>query len=543
MFVANRHADRARALAERFGGEVGSLDELPARLERGRHRRRLDLVAAPDRRRRGARRGHARARAAARSCSSTSPCRATSSPPAATSTACALYDMDDLQAVVARNLDVREAERARAEAVVEEEIQRFARWLAQLDVMPTIAALREHGAEIVDQVLAENAGRWETASPRDLARIEAVARAVMQRLLHEPTIRLKRERATAASRLLRELFGLDEAPAERRRRGADRGAGATTSARCKRRRVRIGTRGSALALAQARAGGRAARRRARARRDRDGRRPRCSAAVRQGALGRASSTRRCCAATSTSRCTRPRTCPAQLPDGIVIAAVAAARRPARRAVRRARRWRAGRGRARRDVVAAPRRAAARAARDLEVVELRGNVDTRLRKLADGRLRRDRAGPRRAAAAGPRDEAGAPLDELVPAAGPGRARARRRGPATRRRASRAIDRRRRSARALRRRARARRALGGRLPHAGRRARAGPRGRRRSRCARSSARPTAAPGCATSSTARRARAPGRARSPRGCSAPAPREVLRGRERARLPRRRRARATRAC
>ena len=33
VFVANRHADRARSLAERFGGEVGSLDSLPARLE------------------------------------------------------------------------------------------------------------------------------------------------------------------------------------------------------------------------------------------------------------------------------------------------------------------------------------------------------------------------------------------------------------------------------------------------------------------------------------------------------------------------------
>ena len=89
-----------------------------------------------------------------------------------------LYDIDDLQAVVARNLEVRASERASAEAIVEEEIQRFARWMAQLDVVPTIAALREHGAGIVDQVLAENAGRWERASPRDLARIEAVARAV-----------------------------------------------------------------------------------------------------------------------------------------------------------------------------------------------------------------------------------------------------------------------------------------------------------------------------------------------------------------------------
>jgi glutamyl-tRNA reductase len=211
VFVANRHADRARSLAERFGGEVGSLDSLPARLQDA------DIVVS-----------------------------STSSPhpivgadelgvvmearggrplvlidlavPRDIEHACgeiegaSVYDMDDLQTVVARNLQVREAERAKAEAVVEEEIQRFARWLAQLDVMPTITSLREHGAEIVDQVLAENAGRWETASPRDLARIEAVARAVMQRLLHEPTIRLK-ESGHGRQQVLRELFGLEDPPA------------------------------------------------------------------------------------------------------------------------------------------------------------------------------------------------------------------------------------------------------------------------------------------------------------------------------------------
>jgi glutamyl-tRNA reductase len=208
VFVANRHADRARSLADRFGGEVGSLDSLPARLQEA------DIVVS-----------------------------STSSPhpiveaddlaevmrlrdgrplvlidiavPRDIEHACgeldgvSVYDMDDLQAVVRRNLSVREAERSRADAVVEEEIQRFARWLAQLDVMPTIASLREHGAEIVDQVLAENAGRWETLSPRDLARVEAVARAVMQRLLHEPTIRLK-ESGHGRQQVLRELFGLDE---------------------------------------------------------------------------------------------------------------------------------------------------------------------------------------------------------------------------------------------------------------------------------------------------------------------------------------------
>jgi glutamyl-tRNA reductase len=214
VFVANRHADRARSLAERFGGEVGSLDSLPTRLEEA------DIVVA-----------------------------STSSPhpiveaeelevvmrsragrplvfidiavPRDIDHACgaldgvSVYDMDDLQAVVTRNLRVRDSERARAEAVVEEEIQRFARWLSQLDVMPTIAGLREHGAEIVDQVLAENAGRWESASPRDLARTEAIARAVMQRLLHEPTIRLK-ESGHGRQQVVRELFGLDAAPVDER---------------------------------------------------------------------------------------------------------------------------------------------------------------------------------------------------------------------------------------------------------------------------------------------------------------------------------------
>jgi glutamyl-tRNA reductase len=214
IFIANRHADRARALAARFGGTVGSLDELPARLieadivvastasphsligveeielvmqERGRRPLVLIDIAVPR----------------------------DIEPECGDIEGVALYDIDDLQAVVARNLEVRASERARAEAVVEDEIQRFARWMAQLDVLPTIAALREHGIGIVDQVLAENAGRWESASPRDLARIEAVARAVMQRLLHEPTVRLKSTDDNAAGharqQLLRELFGIDEA--------------------------------------------------------------------------------------------------------------------------------------------------------------------------------------------------------------------------------------------------------------------------------------------------------------------------------------------
>ena len=104
--------------------------------------------------------------------------------------------MDDLQAVVARNLRVREAEREAAEAIIEEEIQRFAGWLGHArGAARRSPRCARRGDEIAEQVVAENVGRWESASPRDLARIDALSRRrSCQRLLHEPTMRLKVER-------------------------------------------------------------------------------------------------------------------------------------------------------------------------------------------------------------------------------------------------------------------------------------------------------------------------------------------------------------
>jgi len=127
-----------------------------------------------------------------------------------------LYDMDDLQRTVARNLDVQEAEASRARTVIEDELQRFDRWLSTLDVVPTIAALRERGEQVVQQVLRENDGRWESLSEADRERVELMARAVVSRLLHDPTTRLKRPADEDAAYIhlqaLRELFGLDTGP-------------------------------------------------------------------------------------------------------------------------------------------------------------------------------------------------------------------------------------------------------------------------------------------------------------------------------------------
>jgi len=211
VFLANRRADRARSIAARFGGDVVSLQELPEQFVAA------DIVvsstASPHplvheedlahvMRERGGRPLLIIDLAVPRDVEA-----ACGDLPGVT-----LFDIDDLQSVVASTLSRREREAEVAQAIVEEEIRRFADWLGQQDVRPSIAALREHGRAIVDQVLAENAGRWETASARDLARVDAIARAVMQRLLHEPTIRL-RESGHGRLELVRELFGLDDAAA------------------------------------------------------------------------------------------------------------------------------------------------------------------------------------------------------------------------------------------------------------------------------------------------------------------------------------------
>jgi glutamyl-tRNA reductase len=228
VWVANRRYDRAIGLAERFSGQAVRFDELPSELVHAdivvsstgsphtilgrdelavvmeeREGRRLLLIdiAVPRDIDAGAR-----------------------DLPGVT-----LYDMDDLQREVAGNRSGREAEAARARRVVEEEVDRFGAWLSSLDVVPTVAALRERGEEIVERVLAENEPRWESLSEADRERIGTVARAVVRRLLHEPTLRLKRAGdgdGAAHVQALRELFGLETgdvdivAEAERRAAGA-----------------------------------------------------------------------------------------------------------------------------------------------------------------------------------------------------------------------------------------------------------------------------------------------------------------------------------
>jgi glutamyl-tRNA reductase len=210
LFVANRRYDRALGLAQRFGGRAVTFEEMPRELEAADiivtstgaphqivGREELEFVAA-------SRMGRPLVlidlaiprdiEPSVRDCPGI-----------------ALYDMDDLQRAVARNLDARVAEAEEALVLVREEVERFEGWMASLDVVPTIAALRRRADEVVEQVLRENDSRWESLSAADRERVEVMARAVVSRLLHEPTVRLKDSGSYRYLHTLRQLFGLEPA--------------------------------------------------------------------------------------------------------------------------------------------------------------------------------------------------------------------------------------------------------------------------------------------------------------------------------------------
>ena len=212
VFVANRRYDRAIGLAQRFDGTAVRFEDLPGRLvdadivvsstssphqivgrdelalvaeERtGRPLLLIDIAVPRD-----------------------------IDPAVRELPGVTLYDMDDLQREISRNMGSREAEATRARQIVEVEVERFTRWLASLDVVPTVAALRSLGEDVVTQVLRENESRWESLSEADRERVAVLARAVVSRLLHEPTLRLKAAVAGDDTyvyvQALRELFGLE----------------------------------------------------------------------------------------------------------------------------------------------------------------------------------------------------------------------------------------------------------------------------------------------------------------------------------------------
>ena len=212
VFVANRHYDRAIGLAERFGGGAVRFEALPEQLAE------TDIVVtatnSPHHVIERDELAQVMAERAERPLLAIDIAVPRDIDPSCREIAGgSVHDIDDVQQIVERNASGREAEAKRAERILEAELDRFERWLGLQEVVPTISALREHGDEVVRRVLAENEGRWESLTAADRERVEKMAGAIASRILHDPTLRIRRSACSGEAYFfisaLRELFGLD----------------------------------------------------------------------------------------------------------------------------------------------------------------------------------------------------------------------------------------------------------------------------------------------------------------------------------------------
>lgn len=120
-----------------------------------------------------------------------------------------LADMEDVSALARDGISGREAEVGRVRAILAEETERYRAYSAGQVAGPVVAALRARAEEL----RRAEVGRVAKAlGPQPAQALDAASRALVAKLLHEPTVRLKEAAGTPRgdrlAEALRSLFGL-----------------------------------------------------------------------------------------------------------------------------------------------------------------------------------------------------------------------------------------------------------------------------------------------------------------------------------------------
>lgn len=124
-----------------------------------------------------------------------------------------LYDIDDLEHVVAHNRAERKKEAVKAQAIVAEELAEVDAWLRALEVAPTIATLREAVERIRTSEMERLGGRLATLDEEQRAQVEHLTSSIVNKILHLPTVTMKelagRDECYLYVDAVRTLFGLN----------------------------------------------------------------------------------------------------------------------------------------------------------------------------------------------------------------------------------------------------------------------------------------------------------------------------------------------
>jgi glutamyl-tRNA reductase len=127
-----------------------------------------------------------------------------------------LYDIDDLEGVVADNRGARAREAERAERIVDAEVDAFWRWFTTLDVVPTIVELREKLEDIRRREIDRWTGALGALDDRQRATIDRLTSAIVNKILHAPVTTLRRHRTDPGHgfyiEAVRRLFQLGQPP-------------------------------------------------------------------------------------------------------------------------------------------------------------------------------------------------------------------------------------------------------------------------------------------------------------------------------------------
>lgn len=138
-------------------------------------------------------------------------------PTAADLPAVVLRDIDEIQRIAAANLDDRRRELPSAWSIVRADAERFGAWHAGLEAEPVLTALRRRAEEIRLHELARARAQSPSGDQAELELLDAITRSLVNKLLHEPTTRIRRAGATttgrAQLRAVSELFDLGDASA------------------------------------------------------------------------------------------------------------------------------------------------------------------------------------------------------------------------------------------------------------------------------------------------------------------------------------------
>ncbi len=125
-----------------------------------------------------------------------------------------VYDIDDLEGIIDDNIEERKKEAIKGERIVDEAVIRFRQWIESLEVVPTIVALRNKMEAIAQSEIEKTTRLLKNVSDNDKCAIKKMSDTIINKILHDPTIYLKKNNCTGEKsndiNITRKLFNLDE---------------------------------------------------------------------------------------------------------------------------------------------------------------------------------------------------------------------------------------------------------------------------------------------------------------------------------------------